>query len=216
MNKLARFEANQRVFIEFCCIDGLSCGDILTRFTKKFYPDTEYCKTDKERQLFSMRVTKYKAKVEKSKMYKEILLQGKRAFAKKDHRVLTRNNQISSIMSKLNEFRGLSVLEMSREEVANFKELNALLLNALDSMAKEMGQFKTSAAVNVNFDQRQLNVFPGQATVPRLEGDDKTGLRIVAPSVKALDSGGEIMQPALRPGSEDEKRVESGLVEKSN
>jgi hypothetical protein len=153
MQKLARFDANQIKFIEFCIVEGLSNRDILIQFKAKFFPDDGYCESVKERELFSMRITKYRAKVEKSNTYKELLVQARRAFAQKDHRLLTRNNQISSILTKLAEYADVSVRELSQEDFVKYKDLQALLLNALKDIAMEMGEFK-NAQVKLSYRQQ--------------------------------------------------------------
>ena len=56
-------------------------------------------------------------------------------------------------------------------------------MNALKDIAIEMGEFK-NAQVKLSIDNRRQAIFSGQAIVPRLEGDDETGLRIVAPGVE--------------------------------
>jgi hypothetical protein len=47
----------------------------------------------------------------------------------------------------------------------------------------EMGEFK-NAQVKLSIDNRRQAIFSGQAVVPKLEGDDETGLRIVAPGAE--------------------------------
>jgi hypothetical protein len=186
---LPQFSAAEKTLIKFKLLDGWQTADILKEVRKRLHPDDNYCPNPAQIRKFQNRVYALKKRVEKSKEYKELLREARSGVAKKDARIMVRKRQISSLMYMLNDYAGLSSDEMNDIQFDRCERLNNLLLKHLKDLAVELGEYKTTGPLIDMSDRRQqqLTVFSGQATVPRLEGDDKTGLRIVAPSVKELE-----------------------------
>jgi hypothetical protein len=186
---LPQFSAAEKTLIKFKLLDGWQTADILKEVRKRLHPDDNYCPNPAQIRKFQNRVYALKKRVEKSKEYKELLQEAKSGVAKKDARILVRKRQISNLMYMLDDCVSLSSDEMNDIQFDRYERLNNLLLKHLKDLAIELGDFKTTG-INIDMSdrrQQQLTVFSGQATVPRLEGDDKTGLRIVAPSVRELE-----------------------------
>ena len=146
-------------------------------------------------------MTSYRRKIYSSDEYLHSLKAAQTGYAKKETRINERKRWASDIALRLSKYGN-----QEEELDETYFRLQNLLLESFKGLAVELGEWRTAAKFNLNIDQRkQLQIFSGNAVVPQLEGDSVTGLKIVAPSVKALDSGREAMQPKPMPESEDNK-----------
>ena len=190
INKLPRFTAAERLFIKSKLFDGLTSNELLKSFKSHFYPGNNYCGNREHLVTWRNRVSNFNVNLDKSQEFKDLLKKARTALANKDARIQHRKNLISKVTYLLAEYDSIRYLELDKDEQDGYIKLNNLLLKHLKDLAIELGEYKTTS---INFDQRkqlqviqQQNVFGGQATVPHLEGDNSTGLRIVAPSVTQL------------------------------
>ncbi len=187
-SKLPRFTPANKQFIKNLILDGFTAGEILSRFKNHFFPSNNYCGTPETIRLFKVRICHINRHLDKSNEFKDLLKQAQTGLAKKDYRLLFRKDEISRVAHILSQYDGMNFMELSKDDKNAFLKLRELQIKQLQHLAIELGEFKTTS---INVDQRkqlqviqQQNVFGGQATVPHLEGDNATGLRIVAPSVK--------------------------------
>lgn len=191
-NKLPRFTAAERTFLRMRLFDGLTGEELLKSFKHFFYPGNNYCATKRDVTTWKKRVFHINDKLDKSNEFKDLLKQAKTGLALKDARIANRKNALSRLEYLLTEYEGHKYSQMDKDWQDGFIKLCNLRIKELKDLAIELGEYKTTS---INVDQRkqlnvyqQQNVFGGQATVPHLEGDNATGLRIVAPSVEALGS----------------------------
>ncbi len=206
INKLApaegmpRFTAAERTFIRMKLFDGLTGDELLKSFKHFFYPGNNYCATKRDVTTWKKRVFHINDKLDKSNEFKDLLKQAKTGLALKDARIANRKNALSRLEYLLTEYEGHKYSQMNKDWQDGFIKLCNLRIKELKDLAIELGEYKTTT---MNFDQRkqlqviqQQNVFGGQATVPHLEGDNATGLRIVAPSVEhSIHTGGSLDPP---------------------
>ena len=185
---LPRFTAAERTFIKLKLFEGLTASEILPSFKNFFYPGNNYPGSPLKIKAWQGRVGQTVKLMDKSKEYKDLLYQAKTGLGKKEHRLHVRKKLIAKSINLLADYDGKKYSEMDTDQQNGVINLNSLLLKHLKDLAIELGDYKTTS---INVDQRkqlqivqQQNVFGGQATVPHLQGDDSTGLRIVAPSVE--------------------------------